>query len=90
MKWSIELRGHTATLDITSSGQSHVATLTSTEYGSEDVENFTFDGKNMKGRVELDGIEANVTAQVRLDGNIAGHIRAGWFFSADFVGTPVE
>lgn len=88
--WTITLRGHTAKVSITPDGKGGFSgCIESAEFGHAPIENGVVDGRYYTGTVTLEGHSAKITAHIG-DGNVlTGSARVGWFFSADFTGTPI-
>ena len=91
MKWKIELRGHTAIVELSDPVDgAFTGTITSSDYGVERLYDGVYENGTYSASADFNGIEANFTAQIDARKYLRGHVSAGWFFHADFVGAPCD
>lgn len=80
--------GHSAEVSLDVQGQAFTGTVVSPDYGTGHIKSGIVSGNVLKGKVDLAGYEADISATVSGD-NISGHLKYGWFFNKAFTGSVV-
>lgn len=66
-----------------------LGTIASSEYGTETIQDFSFQDGKFKGTASLRGTSADITASISANGGLNGVAHIGWFINLDFFGSPI-